>query len=793
MVLRPSGALPALTACFAAGIVAADAGVLPRGPALVAGLHALALAWAWPRARAALALGVALCAGAAALGARLERADRHAPRAPREVLLEATVARSARWGGGHRIALRDAVGVGASRDAVPAAVALRVEPTPEPFAALEAVSPGARVRARVRLRPVHGLCNPGGSDPAVRARRRGVGARGRLVHPALHAVVAPAPPLRAAAHAWRRRAVARLEARGPGGALLAGLGLGAAEGLPRATREALARLGLAHLLAVSGLHLALVAGLAFAAARRAAAAWPGLAARGDPRRVALAVALAAAAAYALGTGLGVPVRRAWLLLLALALAAWRGRPAARAPALASAGLAVLVAEPGALFEAGAQLSFAATAALMAARPVAPGFGTRGGAGTGLREAAAQAAAATAAAMAATAPLAALHFGLAAPAGALANLVAVPIVAFAVLPLALGAAVVALGGEGAAAGALLDGAARACGALLELAQALAARAPAAEHVAPPAWALVLAVGCVPAALRARRVAVRLAAAGAGSVVLALAPAVPWRPAPPRVVVLDVGAGDAILVEGPEGAVLVDGAAAIPHGVDLGAAVVVPALRTLGVRQLDLVVASHADLDHRGGLPAVLAALPVGAVWVPRGSAGDEGFAALRAAAAARGVPVLARGLGDAALRLGGLRVVPLWPPARGAPPGRNDRSLVVRVDAPGARVLLPGDLEAAGEGALRARVPASALRAEVLKLPHHGSATSSTAALLDAVRPRLAVASAPRFPRHPMPAPEVAARVAARGARLLWTGRDGAVLVGLRPGLPVRALRAGAGR
>ncbi len=211
-------------------------------------------------------------------------------------------------------------------------------------------------------------------------------------------------------------------------------------------------------------------------------------------------------------------------------------------------------------------------------------------------------------------------------------------------------------------------------------------------------------------------------------------------PKRPTFFDVGQGDATLVQGRRGALLVDAGVAIPDGPDLGRRVVVPALRALGVRRLDLVLASHADLDHRGGLPAVLAAIPVGELWLPPGGRDEPGFSALRAVAAARGVLVVERGAGSPPAQLGDLTVTPLWPPAGAVTGSSNDRSLVVRVDVGGHRVLLPGDIEAAAESALLAA--GAELRADLLKLPHHGSRTSSTARFLEAVGATLAVASAP---------------------------------------------------
>jgi competence protein ComEC len=211
-------------------------------------------------------------------------------------------------------------------------------------------------------------------------------------------------------------------------------------------------------------------------------------------------------------------------------------------------------------------------------------------------------------------------------------------------------------------------------------------------------------------------------------------------------------------------------------------VVPALRALGVERLDLVAASHGDLDHRGGLPAVVSALPVGRIWLPRGASADPAFAELRARAAAAGVPVEEHGSGDAVQSFGDLRIAALWPPesrssgSSGAAASRNSRSLVLRVETSHAQVLLPGDLDAAAEQALVAS--GAALASEVLLTPHHGSRTSSSARFLAAVDADLAIVSAPCAGRFDLPHGEVRARLRAAGLALWWTGRDGAVLVEL---------------
>jgi competence protein ComEC len=193
----------------------------------------------------------------------------------------------------------------------------------------------------------------------------------------------------------------------------------------------------------------------------------------------------------------------------------------------------------------------------------------------------------------------------------------------------------------------------------------------------------------------------------------------------------------------------------------------------------VVASHADLDHRGGLPAVLAAFPVDRLWLPDASAREPGFADLLAAARRAGVTWREVSAGDPPARFADLRVTPLWPPA-GATGSSNERSLALRIEAGAQRLLLLGDLGRA-EAELLARSGAE-LRAEVLVLPHHGSRGSSSTALLRAVSPQVAIVSAPCRGRLPHPAALERARAA--GASLWWTGRDGAIRVALGDRLAV---------
>ena len=476
---------------------------------------------------------------------------------------------------------------------------------------------------------------------------------------------------------------------------------------------------------------------------------------------------------------------------------------------------------------------------------------------------------SASATAATAALVAHHIGVAAPLGWLANAVAIPVTGLLLLPLALLAAFVA-GFEPPGAALFLNFAARVAEwplaalrvwgdavptapwcVVASVAKDLGARVCAAvpsvceifggagvtaasvDGVACSAGVgrvvrpgvLAFGVSCLLAVLtlRAERTLPRLLGAVCAVSALALLPPASAWPPPPRVVFFDVGWGDAVLLQGRAANVLVD-AGSGGGGRDDGARVVLPALAALGVARLDLVVASHADRDHRGGLPSVLAALPVGALWLPQGSAGEPGFARVRAAARARGVLVQERGAG-ASWRRGDITLRGLWPP-RNFEGTRNARSLVVRAELAGHTVLSMGDLDAAGEAALLAmefaelrrdgvradftttrrdgvraanRFAATRrdgvregahLRASLLKLGHHGSRSSSSAPFLRAVAPRLAVVSAAARGRFGFPHPVVRARLGALAIPWAWTGRDGALLVGLDP-FCVRAFAADA--
>jgi len=727
-------------------------------------------------------MAVAFCAGVVALEARLDAARFAPAEGAVEATIEGRVARAVSRVDWMWVELGQIRNLDARGPSLPLGVRIQGPRTPASLPALESHRPGERIRARVRLKPPRALQNPGSRDRTRSLARRGIGAIGHLVHPALHVEVGGSDAVSPSGmlDGIRTDASQRLRAAGPGGGLLAALALGDRSGLPLEVRDALARLGLSHLIAVSGLHLTLIAALAYAVGRLTFTRLVALTERGDTRRLSLFVAVGFAVAYALMSGWGVPVRRALIFLIAVALGFLRRSPGRRGHPLALAALIVLAFEPGALFEAGPQMSFAASAAILAGLGGRKEANRGGGIGLRARRDIDVLLRTSAAAIAATAPLAAVHFGRVAPVGVLANLMAIPLTAALLLPASLLAAFATLLRPAAPLTDLfVSGSAAVANGALRGAGRIASWLPEQSPVPPPGVAtLLLVFGLAALVTRLRATTGRVVLATAGAALLVHCPAPPIVPPPPRVVALDVGQGDAIIVQGRGAAILFDGATAFPGGVDLGRSAVVPALAALGVARLDLVVASHGDLDHRGGLRAVLERIPTARLWLPAGGGQAPAFAALLAAAHERGIEVAEKGRGDRTERFADLRVTPLWPP-RSSRLSRNDASLVVRVEVAGRRVLLPGDIEAPTEAALLSS--GVDLAADVLELPHHGSRTSATSAFLRAVGPSVAIASAPCPGRFGMPHREVLERVAALGIPVWWTGRDGAVLVGLSHG------------
>ncbi len=666
--------------------------------------------------------------------------------------------------------------------------------------------PGETIACQARLRSLRGTRNPGLPDPVLALRALGIDAlAGVATAGAIRRIAEPSGvgPRRAAYLARRAlRAAIERDVGGEAGAFLKTAVLGDRRGVAPEVEEGFRAAGATHVLSVSGLHLAAVAALFFLIVRAAAGRIPRLPLYLDPRAIAAAASLPAIAFFTLLTGEAVATERS-ALMLAIGMGAFLvGRPASAGPTIAAAALILLCARPLQIFDISLQLSVASvTGIALLSRRLGPREAPVDGIGPRALRWLWRFGAATVAATAATGPLVAHCFGEVAPLAPVGNLALVPLVELVVVPAGLAGATAAA--IWAPLGRLPLGLAAAAARLaLAIAAAFRAHAPLWVCRSPntlETFALTAAGGLALAALAARAERRRLVAVAALVCAIVAVSSLAIRDLRRRtsraltVTFLDVGQGDSAVVELPGGAVLlIDGGGTRDGQFDTGARIVEPFLRARGIGHLEIVALSHPHPDHLNGLLRVLDRFEVGAFW----SSGDDGrnpeYRRLIELADRRRIPRP----GIVTVALGGARVEPLGPFIDGhigAPEGLsvNDASLVLRIAYAGRALLFPGDLEADGEGELVGRrALGQTVAADILKVPHHGSRTSSSDELLDAVGPQLAVISLGWHNQFHFPAPEVLARYAASGARVLRTDHDGAVTVTIAAdgGLTVRCER-----
>ena len=541
-------------------------------------------------------------------------------------------------------------------------------------------------------------------------------------------------------------------------ALARGMVLGADEDIPERMSDDFKRSGLAHLLAVSGQNVTLLALLA----------WPLLAALGLSRGPRLWAVIGLIALYVPLTGAGPSIVRAGAMGIAGTLAALAGRPASRWYGLLVACAVTLTLDPRAWQDVGWQLSFAAVVGIFALlRPLAGALGP-------LPEPVRSGAALTVAATLATAPLMAFHFGQASLAAVPANLVALPAVAPVMW---IGMLSAAAGQVAMAPAELLNAVNGFCVAHVAAVARWGAELPgtavgvrvgspamlAAMYAAGAAatWALVRVAG----GQRGRHaIAATLVVAVAAGAAFAAhgAPAAPTRF---TVTFLDVGQGDATLLQAPDGTtVLVDGG---PPGTGLPAK-----LRDRGVRSLDVVVLTHPQEDHQGGLEEVLASFDVGLLLDggPPEDGADHGR--IVALARSRGVDVRAARAGQR-LRVGSslrLRVHAAADADSAADTDPNLRAVVMTASYGRYDVFLPADAESEVTGAL------SLPDVDVMKVAHHGSEDPGLSDLLTTVRPEAAVIEVGRGNRFGHPHPATLKALATAGVEVHRTDEDGDVVL-----------------
>jgi competence protein ComEC len=617
---------------------------------------------------------------------------------------------------------------------------------------------GDRVAVWTTLKPPRGFGDSSADDVVGRAFRGGVHATGYSKSPAVVEVsrgpIPPGPlgwipPIRAAA----RRAIRSAVPDGPEQDVVRAMVLGDKAGLDDETAEAFRIAGTYHVLALSGTQVALVALLV-----GVPLGWIGL------PLVWRAVGISSVVgAYAVFVGGDTPVVRAALVATVLAWGRAIDLDADAANLLGLAAGLLLSARPSAIGDPGFQLSFGATLGLvLLSKPLLQGVPR-------LPFRADVALATSAAAQLALAPLLLRLFHRLAPAALLLNLVAVPL-SSGVLIAGVGTVIAAPFGDAVAgwAGDLAWTSSHlliASGKVVEGIAWLDHRLPTPLPTAVVAYLLALALL---ASGRHPLLARTATAAGLAALVFGR----PVREMDGRLTleVVDVGQGDCLVVHSPLGGVwVVDAGGSFDRPFDFGETVVGPHLWDLGITRIDRLWLTHAHPDHVGGAPFLVSNFRVGEVWEGPAPARDAVYASLDQRLQGLGASrrSVLRGLSGA---WDGVEFEVLNPPAPGRPPSRtrNDDSLVVRLQWGAVQFLLTGDVEGTAEQRLRAE-PAT-----VLKVPHHGSRTSSTVALLRSVSPRVAVVSVGYHSTFGHPHPEVVERYLRAGIQLLRTDRDGTV-------------------
>ncbi|HVX04600.1 MAG TPA: DNA internalization-related competence protein ComEC/Rec2 [Rhodanobacteraceae bacterium] len=613
-------------------------------------------------------------------------------------------------------------------------------------------------RLRVRMKRPHGLLNPGGMDFERSALQKGIVATGYVRADPANALLAKG----ACVDGLRAHIAAMIGGALPddvhAARLLRALSVGDERALDERDWQVVRATGISHLIAISGFHVGLAAVLGAWLVRLAWWLFPSLGLRLARPLAEAAVAFPAALAYGALAGFGLPTTRT--LLMIAVVAGWRllRRGGGFGEGFGLALIVILVVDPLSVLSAGFWLSFAGVALL--AWTLARDRGWRGH----LKEIGFAPLLMTLALL----PLTVWFFGQASLVAPLANLVAVPFVSFVIVPIDLVACALLFAWPFAGR-ILLHACAHLVDALWWVLQHLAAW-PAAMQYLPQASFLAFVLACVGVVWLLAPRGVPARALGA----LALLPLCwPRTPLPVdgafRATVIDVGQGLSVLVRTRSHALLVDTGARYPSGFDLGEAAVVPTLHALDVTRLDGLIISHGDNDHSGGAVSVLSAFPGTPAW------GGE---------PARGpVPMRQCGAGQH-WRWDGVDFRMLRPPVPVTARG-NDAGCVLLVGGAGGRLLLPADTSSQVEPDIARAVPPGPPL--VLVAPHHGSKTSSSLEYLEALHPKLAIASTGYLNGYHHPAPEVVERYASLDIPLLNTPDTGAVRIVFPVGAPPRVV------
>src|SRR5574341_95397 len=665
---------------------------------------------------------------------------------------------------------------------------------------------GDLVRIGGRVYEPRGFGNPGGFDYAEHLARQGIYATASVRSFGDVAVLHRSGGLFRTIQDWRERIRRNFFAAttGPGSAILQAVVLGEEGGLTDEVRDRFMAAGVTHIPSISGSHLGLVALACFGLMRWLLFLLPErsylrLTLHADPKKIAALCTLFPVVFYAFLAGGQVATLRSLVMILAALAAVLLDRENGLMHSLAAAALAILIISPQALFDISFQLSYLSVLCIgyvvsVWSELALPAEGRLRKIGKSVL----LLILVSLTASLATGPLVAYYFNQVSLAGIVSNLIVVPFAGFVVVPVGLVSGVLSLALDRLPFPALNQAVADGFYGLVSF----FARFPLTEfHPPSPGMLSLVAFGIffISAArfVRARLLSalkplessqrfprMPLIAMTLSGVVLLVSAALLFVPKNgTRITFLDVGQGDCALVELPSGKnILIDAGGTRDNRFDMGRRVVAPYLWDRNISRLDLVILSHPHPDHMNGLFFLVKKFDVREFW-DSGRDGDlEGYGALQREITDRRIPVRTMPAGRR-VRLGDDAELTVLHPRTGfasrsrkAYDAENNRSLVVRMDFNGRTLLFTGDIGAEAEMDLVRTV--GNLKCDLLKVPHHGSRSSSSDDFLSRIGPEAAVIPVGKGNPYHHPSPEVVERYEQSGIRLFRTDRDGAVIVTL---------------
>ena len=624
------------------------------------------------------------------------------------------------------------------------------------------VNVGERWQLTVRLKRPYSNVNPHGSDFEAKAMERNIRAMGyvRLSENNVRLdewVNHPSYLIEYARQQIRTRFTHVLADHSYAGIQIA-LAVGDQQAIPREQWQIFTRTGTNHLMSISGLHVTMVSGMVFGFVywlwRRSSRLTFLLPAR----KMAIAAGVLVALGYALLAGFAVPTRRTFLMLAIMAIALWSDRRVPMPAVLIWALLIVVLFDPWAVMSPGFWLSFGALALITLV--IFGRIGRMNAINSWIRV--------QWVITLGLGPLLLLMFQQVSLIAPLANAIAIPLVSLAVVPLTLLAILPLFDFLLLPAHEILSGGMVLLAWLSETPQVVW------QQHAPPVWTVVVGIAGIAWLFLpgGSNLGIFSGFPACWLGVVALLPlfvVVPPKPAAGELwlTVLDVGQGLAVVARTEHHTLLYDAGPSFGE-TDSGERIIMPFLRGEGIKQLDLMMISHADVDHSGGALSVLAAIPVKSLL----SSLTPNHPIQQAAS--NGRPCSA----GESWQWDGVHFEVLHPLAYSHDHLKrktNEASCVLKITTRHGSVLLPADIEKDSEQALLVRASGQ-LAATVLIAPHHGSKTSSTEAFIRQVNPRLTIFTVGYRNRFGHPSKQVVARYRGVGSQLMYSDRDGAVLL-----------------